>query len=68
MHTINTNGLLALNDIPLSQESETSNAINEEGFDNIEPTVPTIRMRWRLFIDNMQSEKGLVLEQDRQKK
>jgi len=45
MHTINTNGLLALNDIPLSQESETSNAINEEGFDNIEPTVPTIRMR-----------------------
>ena len=27
-----------------------------------------VQMRQKLFIDNMQSEKGLVLEQDRQKK
>jgi len=62
MDTINTNGLLALNDIPLCQECETSNVINEEDFDNVEPTVPTIGMRRRLFIDSMQSEKGFVLE------
>jgi len=33
-----------LDAIPLSEECETSNAINEKGFDNVEPTVPTIGM------------------------
>jgi len=33
-----------LDDIPLSEECQTSNAINEEGFDNVDPGVPTIGM------------------------
>jgi len=44
LDTINTNRILSLDDISSSEECQTWNAVNEEGFDNVDPGVPTIGM------------------------
>ena len=44
LHIINTDPILSLDDIPSSEECQTSNVVNEEGSHNMDTRVPTTGM------------------------
>jgi len=51
-----------LDDIPCTQECETSNAVHEEGLDNVHTAVPTIGMCFT-SVDEAKTSTGSMLSE-----
>jgi len=75
LDVINTDPILSLDDIPISEECQTSNVVNEEDSHNMDTHVPTIGMCFssaeeatKFYRKYAMTKKALLLEEGHQKK